>query len=613
MSEYQSRAIRLVAVLSAGVLILGAQLFRLTGIQAADWQLEAEGNMYRVLVRHGPRGAIYDRKGRALATSEPAFAVRLVKQDLDEVERFMPVLAMLITDGDTTRAAEITSWVLGEIRSREENQRQYEPITIPAKLNDSMVAAFVERKGEFPGVMLVEDSVRNYPQGQFAGALLGYVQPISAEDLEGELKDKKYGGNEIVGKDGLERFYEQALRGTDGKRAVTIDTFGRPIDDAQETPPVPGNDLHLTLDMDLQRVAEEALYRQMQWIREQNDKEANPIRGAVVVQEVNTGAILALASVPTFDPNQFVRGLTQSQVKELFENPAAPLLNWAIKAQEPGSTYKMGVGLAGLELGAMDPYEKIHCAPTYERDPTRRNWTGYDQGWADVAGALALSCNPYFYETGYRIGIDPLAEFLSQFGFGRPTGIDLVGEQAGILPTKASYGDDWQPGHIFSVSIGQGDVRASPLQIANYTATIAARGVRYRPYLVAEVRSPSGEVLQRTVPQQIGVVKASDASWDRIQQGMLQARTEVYGTAHTGFLNFPISVAAKTGSAETGRPWSNALTVAYAPFDKPQIAVSVFIEGGSKGSWAAPVARRVMAAYFGLPDTDKKGVPTYKD
>ncbi len=595
MRDVQNRAAWLFGALAAGLLIIGVQLYRLTGPQSRALREQAENQIVRVMPSHGPRGSIYDRKGRSLATSEPAFAAVLVKRSQEYVNQILPKLSNIIAKGDPRKAQEISDLV----RRRMKEQAYYEPITVAAKLDKSVVSELMERRQEFTGVVLVAESSRSYPQGSLAGVLLGYVGPISAEQLK-QAGFEDYLGNSIVGKDGLELSFEKELQGQRGSRSVVVDKDGRPVTDYEETPPSPGNNLYLTLDMEMQRVAEQALVKQMKWIADQHDPEANPIRGAVVVQDVRTGAILAMASTPTFDPNVFVNGPTDAQWQEISNNPGQPMHNWAISGYAPGSTYKMGVGLAGLELGAVAPYEQVDCLPVYWREHRPRNWTGYSQGPADVARSLAISCDPYFYEAGYRMKIDPMAEFLKQFGFGRKTGIDLPGEQPGTLPTEQSYGDRWNPGNVLSVSIGQGDVLVSPLQLANYTATIAASGVRYQPYLVQEVRNAAGEVVKRHEPVVLGQVKASAESWARIQYGMRLAVTTTEGTASAAFRDFPIPVAAKTGSAETGYAWANALTVAYAPYDKPEIAVSVIVEGGSHGSWVSAVARAVMAQYFGI-------------
>ncbi|MFZ5822773.1 MAG: penicillin-binding protein 2 [Bacillota bacterium] len=603
MRDLQNRVLILLGVITVALLLLGLQLYRLTVAESAAWASRAMTQTQRELPSHGPRGAIYDRSGRLMATSEPVFAAMLIEQEWAHVERILPRLSLLLADGDVARAERIRENVREKVLEHVSGGRQYEDLIIESHLSQSAVATFMEQRSEFPGVTLVTQSARRYPFGTVASQVLGYVGAISASELESP-EFNGYFPDAWVGKDGLELSYEKQLQGKPGTRRKLVDPTGRPVGMTQETPAEPGNNLVLTLDLELQKVAEQALLERMAWVNANRDEEANPIRGALVAIEVKTGAVLAMASVPTFDPNLFVKrgGMTTEEYNKYINIPEAPLVNWAISGFAPGSTYKMGVGLAGVQLGELKLNETVHCSKTYERDPTRANWYPFDQGFLALDMALAQSCNPYFYEAGYRVGIDRLAEFLAQFGFGQRTGIDLPYEDKGVNPTKASYGDRWQPGHVFSVGIGQGDVKVTPLQLAVYTATIANSGVRYQPFLVSEIRSPSGQLIERHEPVQAGVVQAAPEHWKRVQEGMRKGVTHPLGTAYTPFLGFPVPVAAKTGSAETGLGYANALTVAYAPYDDPQIAVAVIVEGGAHGSWVSPAARAVFAHYFGIQE-----------
>lgn len=608
MRSEQSRVLVLLGTVVLAIFLVGSQLYRLTVVESAAWVSRASSQNYKELPSHGPRGAIFDSEGRPMATSEPIYAAMLLDQDLEYVQRIMPELSMLLADGDAAKAERIRSRVHAQVMNHVETGRQFEDLIIESGLSQSVVARFIERQSEFSGVSIVTQSARRYPNGKVASSVLGYVQPISEEQLESEQFSGYY-PDAVVGKDGLELYYERELQGKPGTRVKLIDPVGRPVGTVQETAPSPGADIKLALNLDLQKVAEEALAERMAWIRAQNDPEASPLRASLVAIEVKTGAVLAMAQVPSYDPNFFVKamteGVSQEEYDANFADPGAPLINWSITGFAPGSTYKMGVGLAGVTGGVMGPYETVHCSTTYERDPTRANWYPVDQGYLDLDMALAQSCNPYFYETGYRLGIDKLAEYLSHFGFGQRSGIDLPFEDTGENPTQASYGDRWQPGNIFSVSIGQGDVRVSPLQLAVYTATIANRGVRYKPYLVSEIRSATGELLFRQEPEVVDVVEATDEAWAQVHLGMKQGAAHPLGTAYRVFSDFPIPVGAKTGSAETGKGYADAITVAYAPLDDPQIAVSVIVEGGAHGSWVSPAARAVFAEYFGIVDQQK--------
>ncbi len=610
MRDTVSRVTWLMAFMTVGLVLLGVQLYRLTITESEVWRVQAEQQRLQELPRFGARGAIYDRKGRPLATSEPAFAAVLVRQEPEDVEKILPKLAQLLGRNDPDKARAIVERVRQRVREHE--GRRYEPIIIERNLPQDVVTALVERQHEFPGVVLRQEAARHYPQGSVAGSVIGYVGLISEEELSQEAF-KDYHPEELVGKAGLEKQYERYLRGEPGRYEVPVDPLGRPVGPYQETPPSTGNSLYLTLDLELQRVAEEALAKQIEWVRQQNHDQADPEGGALVVQDVRTGAILAMVSHVSYDPNLLVSHPTEKELREMASQRGFSYLNKALQGYPPGSTFKMATGLAGLEKGVVGPYEEIRCSARYWRYHKPPNWTGYDQGPADVALALALSCNPYFFEVGHLLGIDQLAAFVDKLGFGHKTGIDLPGESPGNNPTRESYGDRWQPGNITSVAIGQGDVLATPLQLANYTATIAMRGKRYRPYLVDEIRTATGKLVRKHEPELIGTVEASEQSWQRIHDGMRLAVTSPRGTAYLAFLGFPVDVAAKTGSAESSGGKAHGLSVAFAPYDDPEIAVSVIIEHGGVGSWTAPVIRRVMAEYFGIDDEIPAIVPTYRD
>ncbi|HYF81052.1 MAG TPA: penicillin-binding protein 2 [Symbiobacteriaceae bacterium] len=610
MRNVLHRIIVLMAITAALLLLMAFQLYRLTVPESAAWQEQGRQQRIRELPSYGTRGAIYDAKGRPLATSEPAYAAVLIGQDPEAIEKMMPKLALVLADGDYGLAEEIRSRVMARVWAQEEDGNQFEPLPIQRALTPKAVASFMERRGEFPDVILVEEATRHYPQGALSGALLGYVGAIS--DAEISLPEfEEYGPNELVGKAGLELAYEHFLRGTPGQSKVQIDPLGRRVGGFEETPPQPGNNIYLTLNMDLQRLAEDALVKQMEWIKLQGNKEANPTIGSVVMQDVRTGAILAMASYPTYDPNMLVRGTERDWEHVLSQEGI--MFNWAITGLSPGSTYKMATGYVGLEAGTVNRWDQIDCPAQYWRYDKPKNWKPYDQGPTNLMRALATSCNPYFWEVAYNTGIEKMHQFYDLLGFGRKTGVDLPDEDPGNNPTIESYGDRWAPGQILNVAIGQGDVLVTPLQLANYTGAIATGGIRYQPYLVEEIRSAAGEVVMKREPAAYPQIPAKEETWAALQTGMRDAVTSPEGTAWLPMLDFPIPTAAKTGSAQTGGQYSDATTVIYAPYKNPEVAISVVIKGGATGSWATPIARRLLAAYFGINDVMPKDAPTYRD
>jgi penicillin-binding protein 2 len=598
------------AALGLSMSLLGVRLYQMSVLETAAWQAQAEAQTIRMLREGGPRGMIRDRNGRLLATSEPAYTAVLADPAARQIRDYLPSLALLLADGNQAQASALQAQIEKELTGRRLSGRQYEPLILQRKLSPRVATAFVERQQEFPGASLIVEPLRTYPGGETAGPVLGYVRQISQEELSSaDFRD--YQGTDLVGKAGLELTYEEELRGTPGHRQILVDTRGRPVGHDAEEPPVPGNTLVLTLDLDLQRAAEEALRKQIDWIRQLHDPHAKPGRAALVVQDVRSGAILAMVSTPGFEPNALVRGLSDQEWERILKTPGY-FINWAVAGFAPGSAYKMMTGLAALENGVLGPSEQIHCAANYWKYGGPRNWNG-EQGLTDVRRALTISCNPFFFEAGDRLGIDRLHTFAATMGFGSRTGIDLPGEQAGVNPSRQSYGDRWFPGQVVNVAIGQGDVLVTPLQLAGYAAAIATGGTRFRPHLVAEVRRPTGELLRRTEPELLAPVMASAQNWALIHEGMRRVVTDTEGTAHWAFYGFPIPVAAKTGSAETPGGYPHALTVAFAPYEHPEIAVSLFVEGGGSGSLVAPVVRRVMAHYFGIHEVMPEAVPTYPD
>lgn len=612
MRDQSNRLTWFTAVVTLALLALCVPMYRLTVAQSA-WVSRADENMLRELTTFGPRGTIVDAKGRPLATSEPAFAAVLIDQDPKKAQAMMPKLSLLLAGGDAAKAAEMQNRVIARAVENKENMATFQPLTIERKLSPEVVATFMERRNEFPGVIIVTESTRLYPQGKVAGSVIGYVGQVTAE----ELKDPAFGdylGGEMVGKNGIEQFYEQYLRGKPGSNEVVVDPWGRKVADSKDTPPQPGYNIKLTLDTKLQKVAEEALAKQMEYIRSRNDPQAKPVRGALVAQDVRTGAILAMASVPTYDPNSMLRDLTPAEWAEI-QNIPGYYLNWAIQSWMPGSTFKMATAFAGLEHGYLNRWTTIQCPAEYWKYDRPKNWTGYDQGPANVTRALAISCNPFFWEVADDLKIDNLHKYYDKLGIGKKTGIDLPGESPGNNPSKESYGPDrWFPGNVLAVAIGQGDTLVSPLQLANYVAAISMNGVRYKPYLVDEMRSASGELIFKTEPTILDRIEAKPETFKIIQDGMKQGVTASDGTPHRPLLGFPIPVAGKTGSAQTGKPWDDGTSIVYAPADNPEIVISVIIEGGGKGSWATSVSRRVLAQYFNVyPDIYPSEIETYRD
>lgn len=586
------------ALLLSGV---GAQLYNLQLVQTQYWERQAAGNKFRRIYIPAARGNIYDRNGRLLAGNRLTYAVSILYTSQAEIEeQTLPELALILAEGDEERAAALIAEMKETIALADQQVGLFVPVRVATDIPEHIYTHIWEKRDRLPGVNIEVIPVRDYVPDELTAHITGYVQQVSAEDLQDPANADLRPGD-MIGRTGLEAQYEHVLRGQTGMRPVEVDAVGHFVAELEPEPPVPGNNLVTTLDLNLQRAATDAMLRHMERIRNNPPVDGRPNtaeRGALVVLDVNTGAVLAMVSVPSYKPSQFVAGEVDPDV---LLSPHHPLINKAIAASySPASTYKMLSAIAGLQEGVITPWQVIVSTPRYWRYDQPREWSPWGLGPMNAVRAIAMSSDIYFYEVGHLLGPDRLAKWASHFGFGEPTGIDLPGEVGGINPTLASYGDDWQPGLAVRLTIGQGNVEATMLQLANYTATIANGGKRWRPYLVQEIRDVSGEVLERIEPELIEEVPV-DPEYIRIaQQGMAQV-VEPGGTS-SAFLEptpFPIKVAGKTGTAEVGGmlPY-NGFFVAYAPYENPEIAIALFVEGSGGGSYVAPIARDVFQAYF---------------
>lgn len=494
-------------------------------------------------------------------------------------------------------------------------------ICLAKDVSKKTVAELEERHHDFPGIITDVEPLRKYIDGEYVSHVLGYVRGIDEKRLE-ELKDEGYDRNDIIGHTGVELAAERYLRGRDGHQRVEVNTKGRLTDELNGVPAIPGSNVVLTLDMKLQKVAMESLERNIKEIREsgkggkRNFKDANA--GAVVALDVNTGEVLVMASYPTYDPSIFLAGPddleAQKAIQDLFsgENEGKPAFNRAIAGTyAPGSTFKPLTAIAALEEGVITPETIVY-------DDGHTNIGGWDfwcleyrmglgaHGPLDLKKALETSCNIYFHEVGYQTGIDNIDKWAKYFGLGEYTGLDIPGEQRGIRANKQMkkklHNDIWRPADTAQTAIGQFDNAFTPLQLANYISTLANGGKRYKPYLIKRVLKYDGSIVNETNPEYVKV-PVSPETIEAVKEGMISVTHSVDGTAARVFKDFPITVAGKTGTAETGRERnhsSNALFVCYAPAEKPEIAIAVVVERGVWGSYTAPIARDILEEYFNL-------------
>ncbi len=482
-------------------------------------------------------------------------------------------------------------------------------------------AELEERQHEFPGVTTSIVPIREYIDAEPYAHVLGFVRQISAEQYE-KLKEEEYGSNDIIGQTGVELAAERYLRGKNGQSRIEVDTKGRLTDELSGVPAIPGNNVILTIDTKLQKVAMESLENCIEDIREsgkggsRNHGDANA--GAAVAVDVNSGQVLVMASYPSYDPSIFLADVsdTESQKKilELYNpmNTGKPALNRAIQGQyAPGSTYKPITAIAGLEEGIITPDTVIEC--------TGRKIIGNMEFWCleyrmgmgahgplKLKKALETSCNLFFHELGYRTGIDNLEKWAKYFGLGEYTGLDIPGESKGVRAGRESkkriYDDEWWPADTAQTAIGQFNNVFTPIQLVRYISALANGGKLYKPYTIKTILKYDGSIVNKTIPE-YDKIPVSSKTIDAVKQGMISVVHSVEGTAAEVFKDFPVTVAGKTGTAETGKEAehsSNALFVCYAPAENPEIAVAVVVENGVWGSYTAPVARDILEEYFSL-------------
>lgn len=495
-------------------------------------------------------------------------------------------------------------------------------ISLARDVSQKTVAEVEEKHHLLPGVTVDVEPMRKYIDAQLAAHVIGYVGAINSKQLE-KLQAEGYTANDIIGQTGIEAAAEKYLRGKDGQKRVEVDISGRLTEELNGVPAVPGNDVILTLDMNLQKVAMESLERNIKKIREMGGKKnfGDAFAGAAVAMDVNSGEILAMASYPTYDPSIFLAGAdnkeAQKTITQLFSDNTSPSFNRAIQgAYAPGSTFKPLIGIAGLEEGVITPDKTINDRGKVTIGGMEFVCLEYRLGLGahgpiNLKDALKTSCNIYFHELGYRTTIDKIDKWAKYFGLGELTGIDIAGERKGIRANKETKrklrNDDWRPADTAQTAIGQFDNAFTPIQLVNYISTIANGGKRYRTHLIKKVVKYDGSIVKETKIE-YETVPVKKETIESVKEGMVAVTNSTDGTAAEVFKDFPFDVAGKTGTAETGyesNHSSNALFVCYAPADNPKIAVAVVVERGVWGAYTAPVARDILEAYFGLNDKYK--------
>ncbi len=601
VDPFFEQRLRVVAVFVALVFaVFMLRLFQLQVLQRGDLQQRSLRNSIRSVRLAAPRGEIFDREGRVLATTRAAFDLKVIPSELHRPAHAFAVLAQLV-EGDV----EGLQTTYGAPRGR----ARFQPLALVSDLSWPELARVETHRYGLPGVLIEPRPQRHYPDGTLLAHLLGTVGEIQAAQLD-LRRFAGYQAGDLVGQSGVEARLEAHLRGRAGGRNVVVDVAGREVELLDELEPRPGGRVVLTLDLDLQRAAQQGFAALA--------PEGELVGGAAVALDARTGELLVLFSTPSFDPNAFAGRLDPKAWSALTDDPERPLQNRALAGQyPPGSTWKTFVAAAALTAGVVNPAVPVFCPGHFTLGRrTYRCWKREGHGWVALHQALVRSCDVYFYQTGLKVGIDRLAEMARAFGFGRETGIALSGEQPGLVPTSTwkerRFSEPWMLGETVSASIGQGFNLVTPLQLAVAHAALANGGRVLRPRVVARLEARDGTVVAEPV-QVVGRVPVDPTHLARLGRALTGVVQEAGGTG--GRARVPgVVVAGKTGTSQVvrlehtegmdekeipRRYRDHAWFAAFAPAEEPEIAVAVLVEhGGHGGSAAAPIAQRILARYF---------------
>jgi len=593
--KLRARARRLYLIFIVAFLGLITRLIFLQIIEGERYTYLSENNRIRIKRIPGTRGMILDRQGQLLVDSRPSFDLLFIPEDAEDPEQTLRVLAQY-TGRDEKE-------MVGMLEANKQRPA-FEEVLLGRDVDWPTVVAVESHQLDLPGVTLRARPRRNYVDGVMGAHVLGYLGEIGPTQLT-KLKDEGYVLGDEIGQYGLERRWEEVLRGQSGGQQVEVDALGRRVRVLHEVTDVPGYTVHLTLDRELQQTAFEALQGR---------------EGTIVALDVHTGAVLAMVSTPAFDPNVFARGIKGDEWRALIKDQQRPLSNRATQGQyPPGSTFKIIMSIAGLEEGVLDPNARISDPGFYYfGNRAFRDWKKDGHGAVDLHRAIVESCDVYFYQLGPRLGIDRISKWAHAFGLGEKTGIALDDERSGTIPDtewkRKRFRQPWYPGETVSVAIGQGYVTVTPLQLVNMMAAVANGGTLYRPRIVDKVESANTGVVREYGPEIIRKIDVKPATLERVREALADVVSTPPGTGGAARSNI-VQIAGKTGTAQVlemkgGYVKSEQLAylnrdhawfVSYAPADNPQIAVVVMVEhGGHGGSAAAPAAKKVIEKFMEL-------------
>ena len=595
---FSNRAATAFLLIVLATLLLCLRYVYLQVVSHDEFSTRSISNRVRIVPVAPNRGLIYDRRGRPVAENLPAYRLELVPEKVEDLEGTILALSRII---------DLPVDAVEKFQKNRVRHRVFDSVPLKFNLNEAEVARFAVDRHKFAGVEVVPYLARHYPYGELLTHVLGYVGRLDEEDVM-RVDAGNYRGTTHIGKSGIERYYEDRLHGVSGIEKIETNAQGRVLSVLERQDPAHGDDLILSLDVQIQQAAWDAL----------GDR-----AGAVVAMDPNNGSVLAMVSKPSFDANLFVHGISAERYGEILNAPNRPLFNRALLGgYEPGSTFKPFVGLAGLELEVITPDKQVFSSGNYYMPGGARpyrDWKKGGHGWVDILGALEQSVNTFFYQLAYEIGIDELHDYLARFGFGDRTGLDLLGENRGVLPSRqwkrGQYGLPWYPGETVISGIGQGFNVVTPVQLATALSALVNGGARFSPRLLFASKRLGDEQAQRMIAPLAQQIPVRDpANWAIVQEGMRRVVHGEQGTARAIKPDSGFQIAGKSGTAqvvaqEEGTDHQSsetamnlrhhALFIAYAPFSRPGIVVAAVVEHGGGGSrQAAPVARAVIDAWL---------------
>ncbi len=567
-----------VAVMGAFLVIVG-QLWYLQVLEGGHFLDASDKNRIRIRPVAAPRGILFDKNGVPLVDNRPAFTLSLIPRELPREDQNRDAVL-----GRVASLLQIPYQELAESVTRVPSD-SFLPVRVRRGLTLEDMAKIEEWKLELPGVIVEVEPQRTYPNSRFAAHLLGYVREASDEQLKGG----RYRRGDMVGQSGLERLLDEFLRGRDGGERIEVDALGRPVRVVQHTDPHPGSQVITTIDRRVQEAAEQAMEGKA---------------GAIVVMDPRSGDIRALVSTPAFEIDRFTATIDRAAWLRVVQDPDHPLLNRAIQSQyAPGSIFKIVVTAAGLQEATIAPMDRVYCNGEFHLGAwTFKDWKEGGHGSVDLQKALAQSCNIFYYQAGLKIGGAAITKYARAFGFGTATGVELGGEKLGLIPQPKGRRKSWQGGDIVNMSIGQGQVLVTPLQVARFMAAVANGGVLWKPRLVERIERPDRGVLYSDPGQVAGHVELSPAVWAFLRQALWAVVNDGTGIG----AKIPgIDIAGKTGTAQmvahskAEKGQDHAWFAAFAPVRDPEVVVVVLVERGGKGGQvAAPIARRILNAIF---------------